>query len=186
MSQIDPPLCANFWRHQQRTRTCKEASMKVATTHDPHGGGHPRLIFAMGGEAPPGTEQRQFELLRGVTVIGSSKDADLRLEGLAENHAEIRRDAADEYVYVDLGTPAGSRIDGQPVSNQVLRTGDRIELGNWTVSYYREEFADHGRPYGGRQGGEFSDQQPQDEPRPRGTTAGGGSEPTETDPGEYY
>ena len=160
--------------------------MKVTTPHDPHGGGHPRLIFAIGSEAPPGTDQRQFELLRGQTLSAAARMPTCVRKNYAENHAEIRRDAADEYVYVDLGTPAGSRIDGQPVSEQVLRTGDRIELGNWTVSYYREEFADHGRPYGGREGGEFSDQQPQDEPRPRGTTASGGSEPTETDPGEYY
>jgi hypothetical protein len=58
--------------------------MKITTTHDPRGGGCPRLIFAMGGEAPAGTEQRQFELLRGVTVIGSGADADLRLDGLDE------------------------------------------------------------------------------------------------------
>jgi hypothetical protein len=160
--------------------------MKITTTHDPRGGGHPRLIFALGGEAPPGTEQRQFELRPGVTVIGSGTNADLRLDGLGEYHAEIRRDRADEYVYVDLGTPAGSRVDGRPVSEQVLRTGDRIELGNWTLSYYREEFADHGRPYGGREGGEFSYQRTQEEPRPRGTSAAGGSDRTDADPGEYY
>jgi hypothetical protein len=160
--------------------------MKHTTTHDPHGGGHPRLIFAVGGQAPANTEQREFELLPGVTAIGSGADADLRLDGLDERHAEIRRDAADEYIYVDLGSAAGSRVDGQPISEQALHTGDRIELGSWTLSYSREEFADHGRPYGGRQGGEFSHQQPQDEPRARGTSASGGSERKGADPGEYF
>jgi hypothetical protein len=160
--------------------------MKITTTHDPLGGGHPRLIFAMGGEAPLGATQRQFELLRGVTVIGSGEDADLRLEGLDEHHAEIRRDPADEYIYVDLGSPAGSLVDGQPVSEQALHTGDRIQLGQWTLSYYRDEFADHGRPYGGRQGGEFSRQLAQQEPRARGTSANGGSGQTGADPGEYF
>lgn len=160
--------------------------MKHTTTHDPRGGGHPRLIFALGGSAPAGTVQREFELLPGVTVIGSGADADLRLAGLREHHAEIRRDEFDEYVYVDLGTSAGSRVDGQPVGEQALHTGDRIELGTWTLSYYREEFADHGRPYGGRQGGELSIQRTQDEPRPRGTSASGGSDRKGTDPGEYF
>lgn len=160
--------------------------MKITTTHDPRGGGHPRLIFAIGGEAPANTEQREFELLPGVTAIGSAADADLRLNGLGEHHAEIRRDPADEHIYVDLGTSAGSRVDGQPVTEQALHTGDRIELGNWTLSCSREEFADHGRPYGGRQGGEFSHQQPQDEPRARGTSVTGGSERTGADPGEYF
>jgi hypothetical protein len=160
--------------------------VKITTTHDPHGGGHPRLIFAMGDEAPADTEQRQFELLRGVTVIGSGEDADLRLDGLAEHHAEIRRNPADEYIYLDLGTPAGSRVDGKPVGEKALHTGDRIQLGEWTLSYYREEFADHGRPFGGRQGGEFSRQHSQAEPRARGTSAKGGADQTPTDPGEYF
>jgi len=130
--------------------------MKVTTTHDPQGGGRPRLIFALGGSAAAGGGQREFDLLPGVTVIGSGPGADLRLAGLDERHAEVRRDEADEYVYADLGSSAGSRVDGQPMGAQALHTGDRIELGPWTLTYYREEFADHGRPYGGRQGGELS------------------------------
>ncbi len=29
-----------------------------------------------------------------------------------------------------------------------MRTGTRFELGGWTMSYYGEEYADHGRPFG--------------------------------------
>ena len=43
----------------------------------------------------------------------------------------------------------------------LLRTGARIELGPWTLLYAREEHADHGRPYGGRIGGELGHQRPQ-------------------------
>jgi pSer/pThr/pTyr-binding forkhead associated (FHA) protein len=160
--------------------------MRHTTTHDPRGGGRPRLIFALGEGTQAGGVQREFELLQGVTVIGSGADADLHLAGLGEHHAEVRRDEFDEYIYVDLGTSAGSRIDRTPVSSQALHTGDRVELGTWTLSYYREEFADHGRPYGGRQGGEFSVQREQGEPRPRGTSAIGGSDRDGTNPGEYY
>jgi hypothetical protein len=52
------------------------------TTHDPRGGGRPRLIFAPGDTAPQHASQREFDLVPGVTVIGSAPDADLRLEGL--------------------------------------------------------------------------------------------------------
>lgn len=31
----------------------------------------------------------------------------------------------------------------------VLRTGARIQMGKWCLAYFREEFADHGRPFGG-------------------------------------
>jgi|HubBroStandDraft_2_1064218.scaffolds.fasta_scaffold452683_2 hypothetical protein len=126
----------------------------VTTTHDPDGGGHPRLILSLGDSAPADAVQREFGLRRGVTVIGSGPDADVQLAGLEDPHAEIRLEDGDEYVWVDLGAEAGSRIDGQPMGVQDLHTGDRIEIGPWTMTYYREEFADHGRPYGGRQGGE--------------------------------
>jgi FHA domain len=156
----------------------------VTTTHDPHGGGRPRLIFALGGTAPQQASQREFDLLPGVTVIGSGPDADLRLEGLDAHHAEIRRDDRDEYIYVDLGSGVPGRVDGQEVSSKPLRTGDRIELGGWALSYFREEFADHGIPFGGRQGG---DPHPvQHEPRPRGTSPEGGRDRTGDDPGEYF
>ncbi len=135
----------------------------VTTTHDPQGGGRPRLIFAFGGSAQIGSEQREFSLRPGVTTIGSAADADLRLDGLAERHAEVRRDDDDEYVLVDLGSADGIRLDGQPVDQAPLHTGDRVELGRWTLSYYREEFADHGRPFGGREGGEDTPRHPDDE-----------------------
>jgi hypothetical protein len=161
--------------------------MNVTTTHDTRGGGHPRLIFSVGGGGRATSEAREFELLPGVTTIGSADDADLRLTGLEDHHAEVRRDASDEYVYVDLGTRSGSRVDGRPVVGQhVMRTGDRIQFGQWTASFYRDEFADHGRPYGGRQGGEGAIQRAQREPRPRGTSPDGGRDPSAADAGEYF
>ena len=39
----------------------------------------------------------------------------------------------------------------------------RVEVGAWTMTFFREEFADHGRPYGGRVGGEIGHQRPQPE-----------------------
>jgi hypothetical protein len=84
------------------------------------------------------------------------------------------------------GRPPGAASTGAPVSSRALHTGDRIELGRWTLSYYREEFADHGRPYSGRQGGELAYQREQGEPRARGTSPTGGSDRDGADPGEYF
>jgi FHA domain len=130
--------------------------MTVTSTHDPLGGGRPRLILALGGSAPADAQQREFELRPGVTVVGSAPDAHLQLPGLDAYHAEIRRQSGDEYVWVDLGGAAGSRVDGRPMGEQGLHTGDRVQVGSWTLTYFREEFADHGRPNGGRSGGEMS------------------------------
>ncbi len=100
-----------------------------------------------------------------MTTIGSAPDADLRLDGLAERHAEIRRNAADEFYLVQLSPVRDSFVNGKRTDGRhLLRTSMRIEFADWTLSYYREEYADHGRPYGGRVGGEIGHQRPQ-EPR---------------------
>ncbi|MGO1547519.1 MAG: hypothetical protein ACTHXL_09220, partial [Microbacterium gubbeenense] len=56
-----------------------------------------------------------------------------------------------------------------------LRTGASFTAGPWRFVFQREEFADHGRPFGGRQGGELSDQPPQRR-RPDYTADPSGSE----------
>ncbi len=150
--------------------TFRRGPRTVTTTHDPRGGGRPQLVFSMGPAPQPGDRQRVHLLRPGVTTIGSSPQSDLRLDGIAPRQAEIRRDENDEYVLVDLAGEAPTRVNGEPGGQHVLRTGARIEMGPWTMSYWREEYADHGRPYGGRSGGELSRQRPQPVPtyrRPR-------------------
>jgi len=168
-----------------------EPTRKVTTTNDPAGGGRPRLIFAERGtrlDEGDGADrdQQEFELLPGATTIGSSPDADVRLAGLRPQHAEVRRDKADEYLYVHLDPGGRSTVDGVSVGEKRLHTGDRIELGDWVLSFARAESADHGRPYGGRQGGELSYQRTQQTPRDRGTSPTGGSKADGDDPGEYF
>lgn len=60
-------------------------------------------------------------------------------------------------------------------SPSVLRTGARVQMGQWSMAFFREEFADHGRPFGGRSGGELAYQRPQFDPR-TGTTERDGSQ----------
>ncbi|MDY7555638.1 hypothetical protein [Cryobacterium sp. 10C3] len=55
----------------------------VTTTHYTRGSGRPRLIFVVGSENWDGTPPRQFDLMPETTTIGSSPDADLRLDGLS-------------------------------------------------------------------------------------------------------
>jgi hypothetical protein len=160
--------------------------MTVTTTHDPFGGGRPRLIFACGGSCSSAHRPREFDLRQGVTTIGSHDDSDLLLTGVAPRHAEIRRDVADEYRFIPLAGHQLATVNGKQMAELLLRSGSRIQLGTFTFTFFREEFADHGRPYGGRQGGEGSIQRHQPFPRLRGTTVDGGCAQTETDPGEYF
>lgn len=149
------PLAPTFLR---RRRT-------VTTTHDPAAGGRPRLVMAPSPTPLPGERRQVFPLASEVTTIGSAPDCDIRLPGLAPRHAEVRHDSRDEYVLVRLSGAGVTRVNGAPVVTSVLRTASRLQLGEWTLSFYREEYADHGRPYGGRIGGELGHQRPQP-PRP--------------------
>lgn len=136
---------------------------RVTTTHYIPGSGRPRLIFAVGSGDWDRTRPREFDLLPGRTVIGSGPDADLRLEGVEARHAEIRHNEDDEYVLYSFAPTGGGRpnLPHSSENARILRTGSRIEIGQWRLAYYREEFADHGRPFGGRQGGEYEFQKQQ-------------------------
>lgn len=141
----------------------RRARRRVTTTHYLPGSGRPRLIFSVGDGDWDRSRPREFDLLPDRTVIGSSPDADLRLEGLEAVHAEIRRNEDDEYVLYPHAPTGGGWPNLPHDSNgaRILRTGSRIEVGTWRLAYYREEFADHGRPFGGRQGGEYEFQRQQ-------------------------
>jgi hypothetical protein len=138
----------------------------VATTHDPDRGGNPRLIMAP--SPAPGPDDRQaVHALTGrrFTTIGSDPDCDIVLRGLDPVHAVVHHDDLDEFVVYRRGEPGTLCVNGAPVDRSVLRTASRMEVGRWTMSFYREEYADHGRPHGGRIGGELGRQKPQP-PRP--------------------
>ncbi|SFD00685.1 Predicted acetyltransferase, GNAT superfamily [Nocardioides terrae] len=126
----------------------------ITTTHAAWGAGHPRLMVT--GES----ERYVHEISCDLTHIGSGPDSDLQLPSADELHATILHDTADEYVLTMVGD--GATGFGP---NETLRTGAHFTAGPWQLIFIRDEFADHGRPYGGRRGGELAYQRPQ-EPRP--------------------
>lgn len=142
------PPAPTFLRRLRRSPT---------TTHDPGRGGEARLVLekaaVWGGERLP-----VFWLEDGAT-IGSSPDCHVRLPGLAARHAVVRHDEADEWIIEALS--GETRVHGAVVVRQVLRTGARVRVGPHVLAFYREEFADHGRPHGGRIGGEAGRQMKQ-------------------------
>lgn len=154
LSTIPPtvfPLAPTFVRPRQRS---------IATTHGVGPSGAPRLFVLPGDRSFDGEEQRSFGLDEPVTVIGSDASCDIVLSGLEAQHAEVRHDDNDEYVIVP-SPGADVSVNGSRTARMLLRTGSRIEIGPWKLAYVRPEFADHGRPYGGRSGGEAGYQRPQ-------------------------
>ncbi len=138
---------------------------RVTTTHDPYGGGHPRLYLADTRVPTTGREVRVLHLTPGETSIGSGADADVRIDGVDDLQVRISRTQDDEYVMQALSTTVPMLVHGGHVPEQTLRTGTRVELGPWRLTYVRDEYADHGRPFGGRIGGELGVQESQPEPR---------------------
>lgn len=137
---------------------------RVTTTHDQYGGGHPRLYLSDTRIPSTGRKVHAFSLQPGDSTIGSGDDVDLHLDGIDALQAVVERTDDDEYELVTRGTTVHSYVNGRELPRQLLRTGSRIEIGPWRLTYVRDESADHGRPYGGRIGGELGRQRPQADP----------------------
>lgn len=136
---------------------------RVTTTHSTPGSGRPRLIITRADASGGSWQRTEFNLLPQQTIIGSDAGADLTLAGLDSTHAVITHTNMDEYVLRRIGHGGGSR-NAAPGEQVILRSGSRIEIGGWRLVFFREEYADHGRPFGGRQGGELAYQKPQYDP----------------------
>jgi len=141
---------------------------RPTTTHYLPGSGRPRLIFAVQSGTWDGKAPREFDLLPEVTVISSADSADLQLPNLGTAQARVVHTDDDEYVLYVSGQEAEAGhpvLVDSPSPGRTLRTGALVALGPWRLAFFREEFADHGRPFGGRAGGEFEVQRPQPERR---------------------
>jgi hypothetical protein len=131
------------------------------TTHAEWGAGDPHLLISRHDE-----DRSVHHLTEMAVTIGSDAGCGLRLEGAAPLHATIVHDERDEFVLTmhapgmmnanDLDAKDGARVE-------TLRTGARFTIGEWMLVFSRDEYADHGRPYGGREGGEGTHQHRQNE-----------------------
>ena len=139
---------------------------RPTTTHAAWGAGNPRLVFNVG-EDWDGSPAREFPLVDDVTTIGASDGSTLQLAGLDPEQATIVHEEDDEYVLHLVGAPEPTPAlsDAGIPERNVLRTGAKVELGSWSMFFSRDENADHGRPHGGRAGGELA-RQPSQPQRP--------------------
>lgn len=146
--------------------TFRRGSSELTTTHDPRRGGRPRLVLAAGNSRLPDDRRAVFRLRDGVTTVGSDPACDICLADLDPVHAVVVHDDRDELVVQDRSADGSTTVNGERVvGGHLLRTGARVDLGPWTLTYRRAEYADHGRPFGGRAGGEIGHQRSQAAPR---------------------
>jgi len=137
-----------------------DTGYRPTTTHAAWGTGDPRLIISHE------DDHDVFHITTDRVSIGSSGGSDIVLAGTDPVHATIVHDDRDEYVLTMHGAGemnANADATDHGDRSEILRTGARFTAGGWSFVFAREEYADHGRPYGGREGGELSDQRSQPE-----------------------
>jgi hypothetical protein len=69
--------------------------------------------------------------LKEKTTIGRETDCDIPVLDplVAHVHAEIRKTPDEQYMLVDLGSPSGTFVSGERVTEYILADGDEISLG---------------------------------------------------------
>lgn len=70
--------------------------------------------------------------LAGSLVFGSSSDCGVQIEepGVADHHAEISFVGDQALLLKDLGSKGGTLLNGEPVAESMLSSGDEIRIGS--------------------------------------------------------
>lgn len=80
------------------------------------------------------------ELADGKTTVGRVADNDLQINdgSVSSRHAEIEFEA-DAFHLHDLGSTNGTFVNGEPVTDAVLRHGDEVRFGMVETVFHGEE-----------------------------------------------
>jgi signal transduction histidine kinase/pSer/pThr/pTyr-binding forkhead associated (FHA) protein len=81
---------------------------------------------------------KRFELKSKPMALGRDQSNPIRLHDteVSRRHAEVRP-TDDSYRIIDLGSANGTFVNGQPIDQAPLRSGDRLQLGQ-TVMLFNE------------------------------------------------
>lgn len=85
--------------------------------------------------------RERFPLKRDRITIGRSRESDIALpdQWLSRRHAEIRRKGEQFYLH-DLGSKNGTLLNGSRINEEaLLKPGDRISLGEYTLTFSWDE-----------------------------------------------
>lgn len=85
---------------------------------------------------PPGTAPRHVPIDRRTLTIGRRTHNDISLQDLTVSgeHAVVRTSGVDSVIH-DLGSRNGTLVNGEPITQRLLRDGDVIEVGVYRLSY---------------------------------------------------
>jgi pSer/pThr/pTyr-binding forkhead associated (FHA) protein len=76
----------------------------------------------------------RFLLDRDVVTVGRHPDSDIFLDDItvSRRHAEFRRDA-DRFWVHDVGSLNGTYVNGERADDQMLETGDEVQIGKFKL-----------------------------------------------------
>ena len=91
----------------------------------------PRLVLSL-----DGVVLREVGLAKDRTTIGRRSHNDVVLDNLAVSgeHAVIYSAGGEVYLE-DLGSTNGTTVNGQPIKNHLLQSGDTLEIGKYRLKF---------------------------------------------------
>src|SRR5947207_2673450 len=90
-----------------------------------------------------GTVGQMYKLQAIDVFIGRATDAEIRVddEGVSRKHARVSTTPNNQVILIDLGSTNGTFVNGMKVAEQVLRDGDKVQIGSTTVLKFQYQDA---------------------------------------------
>ena len=88
----------------------------------------------------PESGEVTHDLVDELITLGRVSDNMIQVEdgSVSSRHAQLALSGNGNYQLQDLGSPNGTRGNGAPVTDVVLRNGDRVRFGQIEAAYYSE------------------------------------------------
>lgn len=79
--------------------------------------------------------------LHSDVIIGSSRACDIQLddECVSHEHCTLKK-VAEGWLLEDRGSTNGVYVNGRKVRRRILLDGDLLQVGNATLTFFREQF----------------------------------------------
>ena len=88
----------------------------------------------------PESGEVTHDLVDELITLGRVSDNMIQVEdgSVSSRHAQLSLAGNGNYQLQDLGSTNGTRVNGAPVTDVVLRNGDRVRFGQIEAAYYSE------------------------------------------------
>ncbi len=88
----------------------------------------------------PESGEVSHELIEEVITLGRVSDNMIQVEdgSVSSRHAQLRLGGGGNYQLQDLGSTNGTRVNGAPATDVMLKHGDRVRFGQIEAAYYSD------------------------------------------------